>query len=127
MDTKNIYSPAYRQDYFEGYSNGLNPFLQVNCDNKGDAFNSGFDSGRMDYEGMNGSIIEGIPQRIVTNKVLEDFLLSGLLGLSIETDGYTSFQLNIIAKWYLSGIEKYDPNESIYLFRILEKNGIEIR
>jgi len=126
MNTKNIYSPAYRKVYFEGYSNGLNPFFQVNFKKNNDAFNSGFISGRADYERMNGDVSKGIPQRIVTNKILEDFLLAGLLGLSIDAEGYTSYQLSIIRKWYLSGVEKYDPNESIYLFAILERNGIYI-
>jgi len=126
MNTKNIYCPAYRKDYFEGYSNGLNPFFEVNSQKNDDAFNSGFNSGRTDYERMNGSIDEGIPQRIVTDKILEDFLLAGLIGLSIDTEGYTSYQLSVIRKWYLSGVEKYDPNESIYLFAILKQNGIQI-
>ena len=126
MNTKNIYNPVYRQDYFEGYSNGLNPYKKVNCKMNNEAFNAGFDSGRMDYEEMNGRIKEGIPQRIVNNKVLEDFLVSGLLGLSIDTDGYSSYQLNVLAKWYQSGTEKYEPNQSNYLFEILEKNGIDL-
>ncbi len=126
MNTKNIFSSAYRKDYFEGYSNGLNPYLKVNFKKNDDAFSSGFNSGRNDYERMNGDINEGIPLRIVTNKVLEDFLLAGLIGLSIDTEGYTHFQLSVIRKWYLSGLEKYDPNESIYLFAILKKNGIQI-
>jgi hypothetical protein len=126
MNTKNIYNPVYRQDYFEGYSNGLDPNKKVSCKKNNEAFNAGFDSGRLDYEEMNGTILEGIPQRIVNNKVLEDFLLAGLLGLSIDTDSYTSHQLNIIAKWYQSGVEKYDPNQSIYLFGILEEKGIHI-
>ena len=126
MNTKNIFNPVYRQDYFEGYAKGINPFPQGNCTNASEAFKSGFNSGRMDYEEMNGRIKDGIPQRIVNNKVLEDFLLSGLLGLSIDTDGYTSYQLDVIEKWYLSGVEKYDPNHSIYLFEILEDNGIQL-
>lgn len=127
MDTKNIFSTTYRQDYFQGYSNGQNPFLQIDSQKSSVAFISGFNSGRMDYEEMNGQISKGIPQRIVTIKVLEDFLLAGLLGLSIEdTDDYTLYQLNIIAKWYQSGVEKYDPSQSLYLFEILEENGIQI-
>lgn len=127
MDTKNIYTPAYRQDYFDGYSNGMNPFLQIDSKKNSVAFISGFNSGRMDYEEMNGQISKGIPQRIVTMKVLEEFLLAGLLGLSIEdTEGYSPYQLNIIAKWYQSGVEKYDPNQSTYLFSVLEEKGIEV-
>ena len=125
-EMKKIFSPAYRQDYVEGYSLGLNPFQQFNGARNNDAFIAGFNSGRSDYERMNGNIREGIPQRIVTDKVLEDFLIAGLLGLPIDADGYTSHQINMIQKWYQSGIEKYDPNQSISLFEILEKNGILI-
>lgn len=127
MDTKNIFSTTYRQDYFQGYSNGFNPFLEINSEKNSVAFISGFNSGRMDYEEMNGRIVEGIPQHIVTTKVLEDFLLAGLLGLSIEdTNKYTSYQINIISKWYQSGVEKYDPSQSIYLSSILEESGIQL-
>jgi hypothetical protein len=127
MATKNIFSTTYRQDYFQGYSNGFNPFLEINSKKSSVAFISGFNSGRMDYEEMNGRIKEGIPQHIVTTKVLEDFLLAGLLGLSIEdTNKYTSYQLNIISKWYQSGVEKYDPSQSIYLSSILEESGIQL-
>jgi hypothetical protein len=127
MKAKNIFSPIYRQDYFEGYELGLNPHKSsINID-KSEAFYSGFDSGRLDYESRNGSICNGIPKTIVTNKVLEEFLLAGLLGLSIGTEGYTLFQLNVIEKWYQSGVEKYDPNQTNYLISILDKEGIEIR
>lgn len=124
MNTKNLFDSVYRQEYFEGYSKGMNPFPQSDFHKDSMAFIAGFKSGRLDYEEMNGRIKEGIPEKIVNNKVLEDFLLAGLLGLSIDTDGYTPFQLNVIEEWYLSGVEKYDPNQSIYLFEILEKNGI---
>mgnify|MGYP000880775152 FL=1 len=127
MDSKNIFSTSYRQDYFDGYSNGQNPFLFMDNKKSSVAYISGFNSGRMDYEEMNGQISKGIPKRFVTIKVLEEFLLSGLLGLDIEeTDDYTSYQLNIILKWYQSGIEKYDPSHSTYLFAILENNGIQV-
>ncbi len=127
MDSKNIFSSSYRQDYFDGYSNGQNPFLLMDCEKSSVAYISGFNSGRMDYEEMNGQISKGIPQRIVTIKVLEEFLLAGLLGLSIEdTNDYSSYQLNIIAKWYQSGVEKYDPSHSTYLFEVLEDKGIQV-
>ena len=123
---KKIFSPAYRQHYFEGYSIGLNPFLEFNYAKRNEAFIAGFESGRSDYERMNGCISDGIPECIVTNKILEDFLLSGLLGLSIDTEGYTSYLMILIENWYLCGVEKYEPNQSIALFELLEKNGIQI-
>jgi hypothetical protein len=127
MGTKNIFSTTYRQDYFQGYSNGFNPILKINSKKSTLAFISGFNSGRMDYEEMNGRVKEGIPEHIVTIKVLEEFLLAGLLGLSIDdTQKYTSFQINIISKWYQSGVEKYDPSQSVYLSSILEESGIQI-
>jgi hypothetical protein len=127
MESKNIFSLSYRKDYYDGYANGQNPFLVIDSRKSSVAYISGFNSGRMDYEEMNGQISKGIPQKMVTIKVLEEFLLSGLLGLEIEEiSDYTPFQLNVISKWYQSGIEKYDPNHSTYLFEILEENGIQI-
>ena len=122
---KNIFSPVYRQDYLQGFSNGLNPHLNID-ENQNDAYIFGFEQGRIDYERMNGKIVHGIPKLIVTNKVLEDFLLAGMLGISINDDDYTAFQIDVISKWYQSGIEKYNPSQSEYLLEILEDNGIEI-
>lgn len=121
----NIFNPLYREDYIEGYSNGSNPYLKLAKD-KSEAYNFGFEQGRADYERMNGKIAYGIPQLIVTNKVLEDFLLAGMLGMGIDSDGYNSFQIDVIQKWYQSGVEKYDPGQSSYLLSILEENGIEL-
>lgn len=126
MDIKKIFDSADRQDYFKGYTNGMNPFMQSNGSQHTEAYKSGFKSGRYDYEQMNGHLIKGIPNRIVTKKTLEDFLLSGLLGLSVDVDGYTPHQLDILAEWYQSGTEKYDPDESVYLTEILDKEGIRI-
>ena len=127
MESKNIFNSSYRQDYLDGYSNGQNPFLNINSKKSNVAYISGFNSGRMDFEEMNGQISKGIPKRIVTIKVLEEFLLSGLLGLDIEEiSDYTAYQLNVISKWYQSGIEKYDPTHSVYLFEVLEDRGIQV-
>ena len=123
-----IFNPVYRQDYISGYSSGLNPLLQIpNYRQISQAFTSGFVSGRLDYESLNGSIANGIPKQIVTVKVLEEFLLAGMLGMNIDAEGYTPYQINCIEKWYESGVEKYDPNESIYILALLESNGIHTK
>ena len=49
MNSKNIFSKSYRQDYFDGYSNGQNPFLLIDRKKSSVAYISGFNSGRMDY------------------------------------------------------------------------------
>jgi hypothetical protein len=123
---KDIFNPIYRQDYLEGYAIGQNPYAKLNDKESNEAYKDGFHQGRLNYESMNGTIEYGIPQLIVTNKVLEDFLLAGMLGMSISDEGYTPFQIDVIEKWYQSGIEKYDANQSIYLLAILEHNGIEV-
>jgi hypothetical protein len=120
---RNFFNSA-REDYLQGYSKGFNPYSKNIIKKNNESFNFGFLSGRQDYESMNGPIIDGIPQRIVSEKVLEDFLLAGLLGLSVDTEGYNAFQLNVLAKWYQSGTEKYEPAESDYLSNLLEDNGI---
>ena len=114
-------------EYFEGYKCGLNPAIKANKKKHHDAFSTGFTLGRLEFESLNGSLSNGIPSSIVNTKVLEDFQLAGMLGLSIETENYTSYQLHIILQWYENGIEQYDPNQSSYLIEILESNGIELR
>jgi hypothetical protein len=68
----------------------------------------GFNAGRSEYERMNGLICNGIPQRIVTDMILEDFLIAGLLGF-IDDEGYTAHQVAMIEEWYQSGIESMNP------------------
>ena len=127
MHPKKIFSPPYLQDYLAGFANGRNPFLVIDSEKNSLAYIFGFNSGRMDYEEMNGEISNGIPNRIVTIKVLEEFLLAGLLGLSIDdANDYTLYQLNVISKWYQSGVEKYYPDNSVYLFKVLENRGIQM-
>ncbi|MEI7508048.1 MAG: hypothetical protein WCJ62_01125 [Flavobacterium sp.] len=126
MNIQNIFNPVFRQDYIDGYSLGLDPYVKNTVKGKSDAYNFGFNSGRKSYEEMNGPLSGGIPHLIVSEKVLEEFLLAGLLGLKIDTYGYTLHQLNILSKWYQSGIEKYDVKEGLYLIEILEEIGIEI-
>lgn len=121
----NIFNSVYRQDFNLGYTSGLNPFSdRINDKLSNEAFLNGFEKGRTEYQNLNGPISEGIPEQIITYKILEEFLLAGMLGIKIEAEGFTSSQLNTIQEWYQSGIEKYDPNESIYLLALLEKNGI---
>ena len=126
MHTKDIFTPVYRQDYFEGYSDGSNPYIRINGRKESKAYKNGFASGRSDYESMNGQVKYGIPTRLVTNKVLDDILLAGLLGLSVDSEGYTPFQMAVLSQWYQSGTEKYDPRQSTYLLALLEKNNIEV-
>lgn len=123
---KKLRNIAHRQDFLKGYSIGLDPFLEFNSAMQNGAFIAGFNSGRIEYERMNGCISNGIPKRIVTEKILEDFLIAGLLGLAIDDEGYTAHQVAVILEWYQSGIEKYEPDHSIALFEVLEVNGIQM-
>lgn len=118
--------PAYREEYLKGYAAGLDPQTTFKKKGFSDAFRSGFANGRHEYETMNGLVYTGIPHRIVTRKTLDDFLLAGMLGLEIDSDGYTTFQLDVIEIWYRNGIEQYNPNQMDYLREILEIEGIEL-
>lgn len=125
MKINDIHSDLYRLEYFEGYKCGLNPRIKINRKRHNDAFSDGFMLGRLEFESMNGPLAKGLPQRIITTKILEDFQLAGMLGLSIDTADYTSYQLHIISQWYQCGIDLYDPVQSSYLIDLLEENGIE--
>lgn len=123
---KRILNNLYRQNYYRGLAIGLDPYLEFNDAMKNEAVIAGFIAGRMEYERLNGLISNGIPDRIVTDKILEDFLVAGMLGLPIDDDGYTAYQIALIAEWYQSGVEKYEPYQSVILNEILELNGIEM-
>jgi hypothetical protein len=123
---KKVYNPIYVKEYYEGYSMGINPFSSYQCLQKNEAVYAGFQSGRSEYERMNGDVSAGIPKRIVTDKVLEDFLLAGMLGMAIDTDNYTPYQIDVILVWYKSGIEKYEPLQFELLFAVLEEEGISL-
>ncbi|MBQ0908236.1 hypothetical protein KBJ98_05925 [Flavobacterium sp. F-328] len=123
---KRIINDVYRQNYYRGLAIGLDPYLEFNDAMKNEAVIAGFIAGRMEYERLNGCISKGIPERIVTDKILEDFLIAGLLGLPIDDEGYTAHQLGLIAEWYQSGVEKYEPHVNVLLNDLLEVNGIEM-
>jgi hypothetical protein len=124
---KDFYNPVYRQEYMQGFEEGLNPIVEIPLVNQSNiAFNSGFQYGREEYERLNGKISMGIPKHILTDKILEEFMLAGMLGMEIEYAHYNSHQLQIIEQWYKSGIEKYDANETIYLMALLESLDIEV-
>lgn len=103
---------------------GINPFSSSNMVQTNAAIYAGFQSGRSEYERMNGYLSAGIPTRIVTDKVLEDFLLAGMLGMPIDTDNYTPHQISTIVVWYQSGVEKYEPSQFDTLFDLLNEIGI---
>jgi len=63
---KNIFNPAYRQDYLDGYTSGLNPYID-SIEDTTEAYAFGFEQGRVEYEQLNGRIIYGIPQLSVRN------------------------------------------------------------
>ncbi|RZJ70682.1 hypothetical protein [Flavobacterium sp.] len=119
-----IFDPVYRKEYMDGYVFGSNPFLGGDMSYSGEAFSNGFYSGRHNYESNNGPISLGIPQKLLNNEVLEDFMLAGMLGMSIDLDGFNDFQIKVIGKWYMSGVEKYDPSEWMDLFAFLESEAI---
>ncbi|MBE0393756.1 hypothetical protein HNQ02_002063 [Flavobacterium sp. 7E] len=122
---KKLFSSTYSKNYFDGYAIGSNPLLSLEG-KKSKAFVTGFKSGRLDYENMNGLICYGIPQRIITEKILEDFLIAGMFGFDIDAEGYTVFQINIISQWYQSGVEKYEPEQNLILEALLNANNIEM-
>jgi hypothetical protein len=125
---EDFFNPVYRDEYLQGFAVGLNPIEENQLvDQSNKAFNSGFQYGREEYERLNGKIALGIPKFILTDKILEEFMLAGMLGMEIEYAHYNSHQLQIIEQWYKSGIEKYDANETIYLLALLESEGIEVR
>ncbi len=115
-----------------GYTFGQNPiFLDfedlttVAPQYNNEAFLAGFKSGRIKYERINGKLTDGIPTKVLTDKILQDFLLAGELGMPMESEGYTDHQKTYIAKYYRSGCQYYNSDNDISLYSMLSEFGIE--
>jgi hypothetical protein len=57
---KQTYNSIYVKEYYEGYSMGINPFSSSNLVKSNAAIYAGFQSGRSEYERMNGYLSAGI-------------------------------------------------------------------
>jgi hypothetical protein len=124
---KNLFSPPHRRDYSNGYEQGFDPSAFCSAHDCSEAFLSGFQSGRLDYERLNGRISDGIPMRIITHATLEEFYLAGMLGLEIGAEGFTPRQVDTVSEWYRRGLERYQPQHMEYLTEVLESSGIDLR
>ena len=126
-----IFNPTYRKTYIQGYTFGLLPVFH-DCEDmlmiaphfNNEAFITGFNDGRLEYENLNGKVENGIPEHIITEKVLAGFFLEGKLGMRLSTEGYTPHQTELIRKYYQSGYTYYESNFDISLYRHLAINQI---
>jgi len=130
---ENLFNPTYRKHYSKGYVFGQNPVFsefedisQVAPGFNNDAFKSGFESGRTQYERMNGKLSEGIPTMIITDKLLEEFKFLAQIGMTLEIEGFTLRQLHFINQSRLIGESELNPNQIICLFQLLALNGISL-
>ena len=115
-----------------GYIFGQNPIFldfedltNVAPQYNNEAFLAGFKSGRKKYERINGRLEDGIPNKILTDKVLEDFLIAGELGMPMDAIGYNSLQISYITKYYRNGCQYYNSDNDICLYSMLCEFGIE--
>lgn len=128
---EDIFNSTYRKYYIQGYTFGLLPvfhdcedMLKIAPHFQNEAFISGFHEGRHEYEKLNGKLDEGIPERIITEKILADYFLEGKLGMPCDLDGYTQHQKEIIKQYYTSGASYYIPGYDSGLNSLLGFNSI---
>ena len=129
---ENLYNSTFRKQYMNGYIFGQNPIFldfedltNVAPQYNNEAFLAGFKSGRKKYERINGRLEDGIPNKILTDKILEDFLIAGELGMPMDAVGYNSLQISYITKYYRNGCQYYNSDNDICLYSMLCEFGIE--
>ncbi|MBF0694750.1 MAG: hypothetical protein IR153_06810 [Flavobacterium sp.] len=129
---ENIFNSKFRKQYLNGYVFGQNPIFldfedltSVAPQFNNEAFLAGFKSGRRKYERINGLLENGIPENILTDKDLDEYLLAGELGMPLEAEGYTELQMSYIIKYYRSGSKNYNSDRDIALYSFLSDFGIE--
>ncbi|HEX8270635.1 MAG TPA: hypothetical protein VF581_12145 [Flavobacterium sp.] len=128
---ENLSNPKYHKQYLQGYAFGNNPafaeFEDINnCTRefKSEAFKSGFASGRSEYERINGPLSHGIPHQILSQKILQEFLMLGRLGMPLEASEYSEHQQKVIQQYYGSGRTFYNCDGDISLYLLLADSGI---
>jgi hypothetical protein len=130
---EDLRDPLYRKLYLDGYVFGQNPAF-LDCEDiaksapryNNRAFLNGFQTGRKDYEKLNGKLNDGVPRKILTTKILGRFTQSGQLGMPLEAVGYNSHQLKYIKEYYAKGRSNYVPENDFNLYLLLSENGIKI-
>ncbi len=127
-----IFNPSYKKQYIQGYTFGLLPvfhdcedMLKIAPHFQNEAFISGFYEGRHEYEKLNGRICDGVPEKIITEKILADFFLEGKLGMPCDLEGYTNHQAAIIRQYYDSGASYFVSGFDLRLNALLIENNIE--
>ncbi|HEX9980959.1 MAG TPA: hypothetical protein VGB50_10400 [Flavobacterium sp.] len=130
---ENTYSSEYMQAFIQAYEFGLNPaFIDVEDMLSVAPFTntaghiSGFMEGRKQYELLNGPVYNGIPRNILTEKILEQYMIDGIIGLSFDELGYTRHQLQHISRYYEAGKSKRNYKYSFILEHSLNQMGIAI-
>lgn len=128
---ENLSDKTFNEAYAKGYQWGLSPAFKsieeiedfISLDYN-DAFISGFDSGRQEYEKYNGPIADGIPHRILTQKILSDYMQIGRIGMPLDMKDFNPEQKARIRKYYSVGLKHFTGDNDITLCTVLAKLGI---
>lgn len=128
---ENISHPEFQKFYDHGYTFGMNPIFEE-CEDlsriapkyRNEAFLRGFTVGRNEYEKLNGSVCDGIPNQILTERILLGFRIDAQLGIKLEAEGYNDFQMKLIVSHYEAGAGRYNESQNFSLYSLLGENGI---
>ena len=123
--------PVFKKQYLRGYVFGMNPIFH-DCENPrrivppihDDAFLLGFDEGRLCYEKLNGPLCNGIPERVITDKLVREMYIDGNLGYPIDLLGFSTPQQRVLLEAYNDGAANMDPMHKILLQDLLVSLGI---
>ena len=128
-----VFNPIDLHYFMDGYSHGLDPaVLRYNCiksfriRDMNEAFRCGFESGRKEYESLNGKLCNGVPYQILNARALNECLLLGSLGMPLEKDAYNCEQQAEMKRWYEWGYSRNDRTPYEEMKEYLSECGISI-
>lgn len=128
---EHLFQQEFQKSYDQGYAFGLNPIFAT-CENldkiapnqRNEAFISGFQIGRAEYEELNGSVEDGIPEVILTEQILLGFRIDAQLGIPLQAENFNLKQMAFIKEHYEIGAKRYDFMQQISFYRVLADNEI---
>ena len=128
---EHLFQEEFRRSYDQGYAFGLNPSFakwedlnSLAPNQRNEAFVRGFKIGREEYEKLNGSVHEQMPEIILTERMLLGFRIDAQLGIPLQVAKFNDRQKQFIKLHYESGAKLYNLSQHLNLYSILIENDI---
>lgn len=124
---------AVQKQYRQGFAFGMSPVFvdfedSLDCGKnfRSISFMNGYNDGRSAYIRLNGDLINGIPEVLLTPNLIEEFYTLGQIGLSLDLQNkFSDFQMSVIQSFYQRGSSQQNHAWNFEVKNLLQSLGID--